>query len=124
MWSAPRRGNPSARYLVGGAAFAAPVSFTKGLADLGAPSNILVTALSPTATKPERWDQLMEQQASASGRSVEAVRAEAQRAYALGRIAQPEDVADLGSFLASARASFLTGTCTTVDGGATRGMYP
>ena len=58
-------------------AAAALVNFTKGLADLGAPSNILVTAVSPTATKTERWDQLMEQEASASGRSVEAVPAEA-----------------------------------------------
>ena len=39
------------------------------------------------------------------------------------RIARPEDVADLVCFLASARASFLTGICITVDGGATRGVY-
>ncbi len=41
----------------------------------------------------------------------------------LKRIARPEDVADLVCFLASARASFLTGICITVDGGATRGVY-
>ena len=35
--------NPSAAYLVGGTANAALVNFTKGLADLGAPSNFLVT---------------------------------------------------------------------------------
>src|SRR5207245_139449 len=44
-------------------------------------------------------------------------------AYPLGRIARPEDIADLVCFLASARASFLTGICITVDGGATRGVY-
>ena len=44
-------------------------------------------------------------------------------AYPLKRIARPEDVADLVCFLASARASFLTGICITVDGGATRGVY-
>jgi NAD(P)-dependent dehydrogenase (short-subunit alcohol dehydrogenase family) len=27
-------------------------------------------------------------------------------------------------FLVSARASFVTGICITVDGGATRGVYP
>lgn len=116
--------NPAADYLVGGAANAALVNFTKGLADLGAPSNILVTAVSPAATGTERWDRLMEQQASAAGRNVEDVRREALRPYALGRIASPEDVADLVCFLASARASFLTGICITVDGGATRGVYP
>jgi 3-oxoacyl-[acyl-carrier protein] reductase len=116
--------NPTAGYLVGGAANAALINFTKGLADLGAPSNILVTAVSPAATRTERWDQVMHQQAAASGRSEEAMREEAERAYPLGRIAQPEDVADLVCFLASARASFLTGICVTVDGGATRGVYP
>ena len=44
--------------------------------------------------------------------------------YRLGRIASPEDIADVVCFLTSARASFITGICITVDGGATRGVYP
>jgi NAD(P)-dependent dehydrogenase (short-subunit alcohol dehydrogenase family) len=116
--------NPTATYLPGGAANAALVNLTKGLADLGAPSNILVTAVSPAATRTERWDTIMAQQAKALGRTVEEQRAEAEAPYKLGRIATPEDVADLVCFLASARASFLTGICVTVDGGATRGVYP
>jgi 3-oxoacyl-[acyl-carrier protein] reductase len=115
--------NPSPTYLAGGAANAALVNFTKGLADLGAPSNILVTAVSPAATRTERWDGLMAQQAAAAGKSVEQFRADAERAYPLGRIATPEDIADLVCFLVSARASFLTGICITVDGGSSRGVY-
>jgi NAD(P)-dependent dehydrogenase (short-subunit alcohol dehydrogenase family) len=115
--------NPSATYLPGGIANAGLINFTKGLADLGAPSRILVTAVSPAATATERWDSLMEQQAAAAGKSVEAFRADAQRGYPLGRIATPEDIADLVCFLVSARASFVTGICITVDGGATRGVY-
>jgi NAD(P)-dependent dehydrogenase (short-subunit alcohol dehydrogenase family) len=116
--------NPSPTYLAGGAANAALVNFTKGLADLGAPHRILVTAVSPAATRTERWDGLIAQQAAAAGRSVEELAGEAQRAYPLGRIATPEDVANLVCFLVSERASFLTGICVTVDGGATRGVYP
>ena len=116
--------NPTATYLPGGAANAALVNFTKGLADVGAPSNILVTAVSPAATATERWDSLMEQQAKAAGKTVEAFRADAHKAYPLGRIATPEDIADVVCFLVSARASFITGICITVDGGATRGVYP
>lgn len=115
--------NPTAVYLTGGAANAALVNFTKGLADLGAESNILVTAVSPAATRTERWDSLMEQQAKASGKSVAETRAAAQAPYKLGRIATPEDIADVVCFLTSARASFITGICITVDGGATRGVY-
>jgi NAD(P)-dependent dehydrogenase (short-subunit alcohol dehydrogenase family) len=115
--------NPSSTYLPGGIANAGLINFTKGLADLGAPSRILVTAVSPAATATERWDSLMEQQAAAAGKSVEAFRADAQKGYPLGRIATPDDIADLVCFLVSARASFITGICITVDGGATRGVY-
>jgi 3-oxoacyl-[acyl-carrier protein] reductase len=115
--------NPTPAYLTGGAANAALINFTKGLADLGAPSKILVTAVSPAATATERWNDMIHERATATGRTVDELQAEAARAYALGRIATPEDVADLVAFLVSARASFLTGVCVTVDGGATRGVY-
>src|SRR5207253_2624269 len=78
--------NPSPTYLAGGAANAALVNFTKGLADLGARSNILVTAVSPAATRTERWDSMLERQAAATGRTVADVRAESEGAYPLGRI--------------------------------------
>ena len=116
--------NPTAVYLTGGAANAALINFTKGLADLGAPSKILVTAVSPAATRTERWDSLIAQQAAASGRSAQELQAEAEAPYKLGRIATSEDIADMVCFLVSARASFVTGICITVDGGATRGVYP
>jgi NAD(P)-dependent dehydrogenase (short-subunit alcohol dehydrogenase family) len=116
--------NPSPTYLVGGAANAALVNFTKGLADLGAPSNILVAAVSPAATRTERWESLLARQAEATGKTVEEMRAQAEGAYPLGRIALPSDVADVVCFLASERAAFLTGICVTVDGGSTRGVYP
>ena len=115
--------NPSSSYLAGGAANAALVNFTKGLADLGAESGILVTAVSPAATRTERWDTLQAQQAAATGRSIAEVQAQALAPYKLGRIATPEDIAALVCFLVSERASFLTGICVTVDGGATRGVY-
>ena len=115
--------NPTPAYLTGGAANAALINFTKGLADLGAPSKILVTAVSPAATATERWNDMIKERAASTGRSMEELHGEAVKAYALGRIATPQDVADLVCFLVSERASFLTGICITVDGGATRGVY-
>ncbi len=115
--------NPTKGYLPGGVANAGLINLTKGLADLGAPSNILVTAVSPAATATSRWETLMAQQAAAAGKTVEAYRADVEGAYPLKRIARPDDIADLVCFLVSARASFLTGICITVDGGATRGVY-
>jgi len=115
--------NPTPGYLAGGIANAGLINFTKGLADLAAPSNVLVNAISPAATATDRWESLQEQQARVTGKTKEQVRAEAFAAYPLKRIATPEDVADLACYLVSERASFLTGICITVDGGATRGVY-
>jgi NAD(P)-dependent dehydrogenase (short-subunit alcohol dehydrogenase family) len=115
--------NPTAAYLAGGAANAALINFTKGLADLGAPAGILVTAVSPAATRTERWEMLTAQQASAAGKSLEEFRRDAESKYPLGRIATPDDVANLVCFLVSSKASFLTGICITVDGGSSRGVF-
>jgi len=68
--------------------------------------------------------RMLERQAAATGRTVADVRAESEGAYPLGRIGLPRDVADVVCFLASERASFLTGICITIDGGSTRGVYP
>lgn len=115
--------NPSPTYMMGGTANAALINFTKALADLGARSNVLVTAVSPGPVKTERWDNLVRQQAAAAGKDVEAYAKEQSATMPLGRIALPEEVADLVCFLASDRAAFLSGITITVDGGATRGVY-
>ncbi|PYO26851.1 MAG: short-chain dehydrogenase, partial [Candidatus Rokuibacteriota bacterium] len=115
--------NPSMTYMMGGTANAALINFTKALADLGARSNVLVTAVSPGPVKTERWDNLARQQALAVGRDVETYVKEQNAGMPLGRIALPEEVADLVCFLASERAKFLTGITITVDGGSTRGVY-
>jgi 3-oxoacyl-[acyl-carrier protein] reductase len=115
--------NPATTYMMGGAANAALINFTKALADLGARSNILVTAVSPGPVRTDRWDNLQRQQAQAAGKDFDTFVAEQSTGFPLGRIALPEEVADLVCFLASARASFLSGIAITVDGTMSRGVY-
>jgi 3-oxoacyl-[acyl-carrier protein] reductase len=115
--------NPSPTYMIGGAANAALINFTKALADLGARSGVLVTAVSPGPVRTERWYELARQQAAAAGKSDAEYEKEMASGYPLGRIASPDEVADLVCFLASARASFLTGITITIDGGITRGVW-
>jgi 3-oxoacyl-[acyl-carrier protein] reductase len=55
--------------------------------------------------------------AAAQGRTAEDTAAGIAAGIPLGRFARPEEVADLIVFLASERASYLTGTAIPVDGG-------
>ena len=100
--------NPMTTFMAGGIANAGLINFTRALADLGAPDHILVTAVSPGPTTSEESDR------DEVGRPV---------ASPLGRMGRPRDVADLVTFLASERASFITGVAITVDGGASRGVH-
>lgn len=120
--AAARQANPN--YLVGGAANAALVHFTKGLSDLGAKHQIFVKAASPGAVQTERWENRMKLEAQAQGRTYEEVRAERIDSYPLGRIVTSEEVADLVCFLASPRSDMLNGVSVTIDGGWSRGVYP
>lgn len=54
--------------------------------------------------------------------ALDVVQKEGARDIPLKRIGRPEEVASVVVSLASERASYMTGTCVTVDGGATRGI--
>jgi sorbitol-6-phosphate 2-dehydrogenase len=82
-----------------------------------APQGIRVNALCPgqIETDMERWS--WEFEAKALGKEVEQVKAEKIKTIPLGRVGQPEDVAQVALFLASSRSAFMTGQAINVTGG-------
>ena len=96
------------------AAKAAINALTRSLATEFGPDGIRVNAVLPgliiTERNHDRWEEHPDE--------MEAVR----YAYALRRPGTPEEVASLVSFLASDRASFITGTSVPVDGGLLAGL--
>jgi 3-oxoacyl-[acyl-carrier protein] reductase len=113
---------PIPTMLPGGSANAALLTITKGVADSVAQHNIVVNAVNPGPIRTERWDGLMERLGQAIGISAAEYEATFVKDIPLGRIGRPEEMADLIVFLASERASFLTGVSITADGGMSRGM--
>ncbi|HSB78647.1 MAG TPA: SDR family oxidoreductase [Candidatus Methylomirabilis sp.] len=94
----------------------------KALADGEAAHNILVTSVCPGSILTERQTRLLQDVASAKGISLEAAQREATTAIPLRRMGRPEEVADIVAFLASERASYITGSLVIVDGGLHRAM--
>src|SRR5207249_9938625 len=69
--------NPTPGYLTGGIANSGLINFSKGLADPGAPSNILVTAVPPAAPAAPHCVGLTAPQAAPAGKTAAEQRAEA-----------------------------------------------
>lgn len=113
---------PRASFLPGGTTNAALLNFTRGISAELAQHNIRINAISPGLTATERAEQLAQQQAEASQISVEEFKTRALQAIPLGKLVQPEEIANLALFLVSDLAASITGTEILVDGGQTPGV--
>lgn len=89
----------------------AVISITKSAAKELASQHIRVNAVAPGIVKTERFDELYLSDGGKIDSRIEKI--------ALGRLGSPEDVADACSFLASDRASYISGQILGVDGCAT-----
>ena len=86
------------------------------------PHNILVNVVVPGRLGPERVDQLDQSVAKRTGQSFEEVRQASLQRIPLGRLGEPEELANLVTFLASEKAGYITGATIQVDGGMINAM--
>ena len=106
-------------HLPGGAANAALMLISAGLAAAYPPKGIRVNAINPGATETDRLISGLEAAAKMQQIPLETARQKAIQNIPLGRMGQPIDVANAVLFLASVRASYITGVVLTMDGAAT-----
>jgi 3-oxoacyl-[acyl-carrier protein] reductase len=114
---------PDPEFMIGGSVNAAVANFSKSLSKLGNRDDVNVNVIHPGNTDTERQEQLRQQRAAATGRTVEELRDEALAKSGIRRFGSPQDIAELALFLCSKRARHIQGTAIAVDGGTTPGVY-
>jgi 3-oxoacyl-[acyl-carrier protein] reductase len=98
------------------------VGLAKTLSQQVAGDGITINNVAPGYTRTDRVLELAESQARAGDKTVEQILAERTAAWPMKRMGEPEELAALVAFLASERASYITGTTIQVDGGYVVGL--
>ena len=96
---------------------AAVTGFARTLANEVAADGITVNNILPGYTRTERVEELAEATATKEGLAPRDIVARFEREIPMRRLGEPEEFAALAAFLASERASYITGQSIAVDGG-------
>jgi NAD(P)-dependent dehydrogenase (short-subunit alcohol dehydrogenase family) len=108
----------SATHLAGGAANAALMLATAGLAFAYAARGVRVIGVSPGVTRTERVAEGLKAEAKRANVSEEQAYKQMIARLPMGRPAEPEEIADIVVFAASERGRYLTGANISTDGAA------
>lgn len=100
----------------------AVLAFAKTLSNEVAADGVTVNSLLPGYTRTDRVVDLAEQMAKSGGRTAREVTAAWEAEIPMRRLGEPAEFAALAAFLASERASYVTGQSIAVDGGWIRGI--
>ena len=96
------------------------LNMTRALSDAVSRDGILVNAICPGLTNTDRARSIQQAQADADGRDVDDLLKELGGTLPAGRIAEPEEIAQVVAFLASEPCSYMFGSSIYMDGGERR----
>ncbi len=98
------------------------VGWSKTLASEVAADGVTVNMVLPGRIGTDRVDELDAARAKREGLDIEEVRRQSRGTIPAGRYGEPEEFAAMVAFLASTRASYVTGSMLRVDGGMIRNV--
>ena len=103
-------------HLAGGSANAALMLATTGLAAAYASKGIRINGINPGLTRTGRVKDRIALEARVTGRSAGELLAEAESKIPVGRMAEPEEIAQLALILASSQTRYVVGAIVPMDG--------
>jgi 3-oxoacyl-[acyl-carrier protein] reductase len=101
---------------------AAVTGYARSLANEVAPFNVTVNNIMPGYTRTDRVEELARATGGRSGAPAKDTFAKWEKEIPMGRLGEPRELAALAAFLASERASYITGSSIAVDGGWIRSL--
>ncbi len=113
---------PIANLILSNVIRAGVIGLTKSLSNEFAKYNILVNSVAPGYIMTERVKNLIKANAEKEGISQEEVLSRLTANISLGRVGNPSEIGAQVAFLASERASYITGQTILVDGGMFKGL--
>jgi NAD(P)-dependent dehydrogenase (short-subunit alcohol dehydrogenase family) len=113
---------PSYWEMTAGIANAADINFASSLAEQYGRYGVRVNTVNPGPVNTDRWDTLEKAFARDKGVTQEEAHQLAVDSIPLGRICEPQEVANLVAFVASPRASFINGAHIPIDGAQRKGI--
>lgn len=101
----------------------AEIGLSKTLSQELAPYGITVNSVCPGSVRTKRVEDRLKAKAEREGISVAEAESRITADIPLGRMAMPEEIANVVVFLTSGKASYVTGSAIQVDGGYVKGVY-
>ena len=99
------------------------MGWAKALSDEVGKDGITVNSVCAGSTRTNRINSIYSELVKQTGQSLEEVEELSAQNIPMKRIGEPHELAALVAFLASERASYMTGLAIQVDGGSARTYY-